>query len=990
MRASWALFAALLAAPGALAQSSNTGAIRGHVTDPQGGAVPGAEISVTGPATKAARSDGNGSYSFDGLVPGTYALTATKKGFEAYGDGAIAVTASGATVLDIRLEVAAIAETVTVDSTAPALSLDPNNNAGAIIIKGDDLDALPDDPDEMADALQALAGPAAGPNGGQVFIDGFTGGRMPPKSSIREIRINANPFSAEYDRLGFGRIEILTKPGTDQWRGETSYRFNDDSLNSRNPFSRNKPPYQRREWGGSLGGPLVAKKASFFIDFERRDVDDNQLINATILDPADLAIVPLAASVVTPQHRTTVSPRIDWQLSPTHTLVARYTYTTSDQTDAGVGGFSLPSRGYDTGGKQHTLQLTETAVYGKVISETRLRYALDRQSKNGDDSLPTLNVQDAFTGGGSQVGPSFNDQKRWELQNVTSWAHGKHSLRAGIRLRTVNQDDLARQGFGGTVVFSGGFGPKLDANNQLVVDGSGNPVFVPVTSMERYRRTVVLQGLGLSPTAIRALGGGATQFQIVGGDPEARVTQWDVAPFVQDDWHATPDLLVSAGLRYETQDNISSYLNFAPRLGFAWSAGPKNAQGQARTVVRGGFGVFYDRFGEDLTLRANRYDGVSTSQYVVTRPSVLDQLEFAADGSVSGVPSVEDLAASAVPQATWHVAPDVQAPYTLQSSLSLERQLPANFTVSGTFIAAQGRRQLRSRAINAPLPDGTHPLGVAAGDVYQVESTGRLNQYQWILGVNSRLSKKLTLFARYFLSWAKSDTDGSSSFPANQYNLSSEYGRAGNDVRHRVTLGGNVTGPWGVRISPFVILSTGRPYNITVGRDLNRDSLFTDRPSYATDPDQPGVVETPFGLLDPDPVAGEARIPRNLGVGPAFAVVNLRLSKTLTFGKGVAAPAPPGGPAGPGFGGPGFGGPGGFGGGGRGRGDEGGGGKGLTFSVSAQNLLNHVNPSTPVGNLTSLLFGQSLSTAGGFGGGGGGGGGSGGNRRIELQARFGF
>jgi hypothetical protein len=115
-------------------------------------------------------------------------------------------------------------------------------------------------------------------------------------------------------------------------------------------------------------------------------------------------------------------------------------------------------------------------------------------------------------------------------------------------------------------------------------------------------------------------------------------------------------------------------------------------------------------------------------------------------------------------------------------------------------------------------------------------------------------------------------------------------------------------------------------------------------------------------------------------------VVNLRLSKTLTFGKGVAAPAPPGGPAGPGFGGPGFGGPGGFGGGGRGRGDEGGGGKGLTFSVSAQNLLNHVNPSTPVGNLTSLLFGQSLSTAGGFGSGGG----SGGNRRIELQARFGF
>ncbi len=986
MRASLALLVALLAAPGAFAQSSNTGGIRGHVTDPQGGVVPGAEISVTGPATKTTRTDGKGIYSLDGLVPGTYALTVMKRGFEAYGSGAIAVAAGRVTDLDIQLAVAAIEETVNVDSAAPALSIDPSNNAGAITIKGDDLDALPDDPDEMADALQALAGPAAGPNGGQVFIDGFTGGRMPPKASIREIRINANPFSAEYDRLGFGRIEIFTKPGTDQWRGETSYRFNDDILNSRNPFAQNKPPYQRREWGGNVSGPLVAKKASFVIDFERRDVDDNQLINATILEPEDLAIVPLAVSVVTPQHRTTVSPRIDWQISPSHTLVARYAYTSSDQTDAGVGGFSLPSRGYDTTDRQHTLQLTETAVYGKVISETRLRYFKERQTREVDDSVPTLQVQDAFTGGGSPLGPSFNDQRRWELQSVTSWASGKHSLRAGFRLRTVDVDDLARQGFGGTVVFSGGFGPKLDANNQLVAGPDGNPVFVPVTSMERYRRTIVLQGLGLSPAAIRALGGGASQLQIVGGDPDAKVTQWDVAPFVQDDWHATPDLLVSAGLRYETQDNIESHLNFAPRLGFAWSAGPKNAQGQARTVVRGGFGIFYDRFGEDLTLRANRFNGVSTSQYVVMQPAVLDQLGFAADGSVSGVPSVEELEAFAIPQATWHVAPDLQASYTLQSSLSLERQLPGNFTVSGTLIAAQGRRQLRSRNINAPLADGARPLGVAAGDVYQVESAGRLNQYQWILGINNRLSKKLTVFVRYFLSWAKSDTDGSSSFPANQYDLKGEYGRAGNDMRHRVTLGGNVTGPWGVRISPFVILSTGRPYNITIGRDLNLDSVFTDRPAFADDPDKPGVVQTPYGLLDPDPVAGEAIIPRNLGVGPGFAVVNLRICKTLTFGKGLAAPAPPGGPGGPGGGGPGFGGPGGFGGGGRGRGDEGGGGKGLTISIFAQNLLNHVNPSTPVGNLTSLLFGQSLSTAGGFGSGGG----AGGNRRIELQARLGF
>src|SRR5207249_8912411 len=124
---------------------------------------------------------------------------------------------------------------VTVKGDAgPSLSVEPDNNATALVIKGEDLAALPDDPDDLADALQALAGPGAGPNGGQIYIDGFSGGQLPPKESIREIRINQNPFSAEYDRLGFGRIEILTKPGTDKIRGAIMLTDSDALFNSRN------------------------------------------------------------------------------------------------------------------------------------------------------------------------------------------------------------------------------------------------------------------------------------------------------------------------------------------------------------------------------------------------------------------------------------------------------------------------------------------------------------------------------------------------------------------------------------------------------------------------------------------------------------------------------------------------------------------------------------------------------------------------------------
>ena len=516
-----------------------------------------------------------------------------------------------------------------------------------------------------------------------------------------------------------------------------------------------------------------------------------------------------------------------------------------------------------------------------------------------------------------------------------------------------------------------------------------------------------MNGVSLQPildmdSAIRALGGGAAQLQIAGGNPEATVSQWDFAPFVQDDWRITNTLLLSAGLRYELQNNFDSHLDLAPRLGFSWSPGAKGGQGgQARTVVRGGFGIFYDRFGEDLTLRLHRYDGAHTQQYLVTDAAVLDQLRFSPTG-VTGLPSVEELARFALPQTTWTVAPELRTPYTLQYSLSLERQLPANFTVTGTFIAAQGRRLLRSRNINAPLPDGSRPLGAEAGSVYQIESTGRLNQLQGIFGVNNRLSQRLTLFFRYFLSRARSDTDGVDTFPADPTQLALEYGRASIDVRHRVTLGGNVRGPWDIRVSPFLIASSGRPFNITLGRDLNGDGLLTDRPSIALDPGEPGAVPTSYGLLSTQPVAGELLIPRNLGEGPGFVVLNLRLSRTFSLGsKRGGSPAPPDdpggprgpeGPRGPGRGRGGFGGRGGGGGGEgrRGGGDEG--GRGLTVSLSAQNVFNHVNRGTPVGNLSSPLFGQSLSSAGGFGFGPGAGGGSAsaGNRRIELQARFAF
>jgi len=1004
---------ALILCVGASFAQQAGGTLRGQIKDEFGGVIVGAVVVAVDArgAEKTATANEEGIYTLRGLTPGTYTVRVQAAGFAQYDNAEVQIVAGRANPLDITLGVSIAAEEVTIASQSP-VSTEPENNAGAIVLRGTDIEALPDDPDDLAEALQALAGPSAGPNGGQLYIDGFTGGRLPPRESIREIRINSNPFAAEFDRLGFGRIEILTRPGSDKFRGQAFFSFMDESLNSRNPFAPNRAPFQRRQFGGNVSGPIISKKASFFVDFERRDEDENELINATILDSA-LVPTPFALAVLTPRKRTTFSPRFDYQLNTNNTLVARYSFSKRENIGDGIGSFNLLSRAYDSANTEHTFQLTETAIITpSIVNETRFQFFRERDEQEGDNSVPTIRVLDAFTGGGAQVGLAFNNENRWELANNTSWARGTHALKFGVRLRGISIDDISPNNFGGTFTFGGGFAPQLGANNQVVVDASGQPVLEPITSIERYRRTLLFGQQNLTAAQIRALGGGATQFQIAGGDPEAGVSQVDFGGFIQDDWRVRPSLTLSLGLRYEAQTNVSRNLNFAPRLSFAWQPGAGGG-GQAKSVIRGGFGIFYERIGEELSLQANRFNGINQQQFLVTDLALLDLAQFTL-GGVTNVPTVDTLTSFAQPQTTRLLADDVQAPYTIQSVLGYERQLPYNFTFSATYINSRTLHLLRSRNINAPLPgtfvpgvpgSGVRPFG-DAGNIYQYESSGRLNQNQLLFSVSNRLSPSFTISARYSLSKAEGDSDGAGSFPSNQYDLSTEYGRSSFDVRHRLFLFGSINAPWGFRLNPFVIASSGRPFNITTGRDTNGDSLFTERPALATDLTKPGVIVTPLGAFDPNPAPGQAIIPRNFATGPSFFTVNLNLSKTFGFGGeaggqsassqqgGGERGGPGGGGGGRGGGGRGGGGFGGFGGGG-GRGGGGGDSSNsrynLNFSVRVENLLNNVNEGTPVGNLSSSLFGQSLSTASGFGGGPGGGGNqAAGNRRIVGQVRFSF
>ena len=324
------------------------GTLRGVIKDELGATIVGATVTLTdATGVRTATTNGEGAYVFNGLAPGKYSLRAAAKGFANSDESEVDVT-RGTQSLDLTLKVTIEEQKVTIAAEAP-LSTESTANANQTLITGKDLDALPDDPDELAAALQALAGPSMGPNGGQIFVDGFSGGRLPPKESIREIRINQNPFAAENDQPS-GRIDILTRPGTDKIRGSAFFNFQDESFNSRNPFatsSAKRSPFQLRQYGGNLGGPLVKKKASYFLDFERREIDDNELVKATVLD-ANLNPFDLGFGVVVPRRNVTFSPRLDYQINTNNTLIARYSYSHSSTANGGVGGFSLPERAYNS------------------------------------------------------------------------------------------------------------------------------------------------------------------------------------------------------------------------------------------------------------------------------------------------------------------------------------------------------------------------------------------------------------------------------------------------------------------------------------------------------------------------------------------------------------------------------------------------------------------------------------------------------------------
>ena len=877
-RAALVLVAVLAASP-VLAQAPPPAAqaqLRVTVLDQTGAGIPAAQVTVTaqGTAPVNVAADERGLAAFPALPIGAVQLHVDAPGFVSF-DAPITLR-RGANTQTATLKIEGFQEQVVVDD---AVTQATGSAETSKVLDESVIDQLPDDPDELQAVLEQMAGGL-----GAVFrVNGFTGGRLPNREDIRQIRFRTNSFAADNHDAGRVQIEIITRPNVQAWNGNINANFRNDALNARDAFAATKTPQNIARVAGGVRGPIVARKTSLRLNLDRNE--SNTAANIYALRPDGS---PLLGFVSNPSHTTFGTIGLEHALTDMQTLRVEYQRQQNVSRNGGVGGFNLPERANnrDNGNGQARLQ-----VQGLIGRSTLNEFHVElRDAWNNQVSVsaaPSVNVLDAFNAGGSGIN-TRSTQRTFEVADNLDFTIGrKHATRVGFEV------------FGGRYRY-------FDARN-----AAGTYTF---SSLEAYQAGTPLQ------------------FTQRIGEVNTSFTAYQTALYWQDDIRTTRTLTISLGVRQEMQTLIADKINLMPRLGLTYS--PRNS----KTIVRGGYGLFYDWYDSNLYDQTLRVNGIAQRDVRVNCPGYPDPFAPSADASCRaslgvGVPIVQ-------PGGRIQASPSLKMPRVHQASVSVERPIGANLRAAVGYQTLRGRNQMRARDINTPDPiTGLRPEP-AIGSVTQFESTGRSARDSLNVNLGYAIPRRqINLGMNYTLARYYNHADNATQLPVDSYQPDLEWGPSAQDIRHRMQANLFLPPMFGFRATlNGLVYQSAAPYNITTGVDNNHDQVINDRPLDATGK-----------TIGRNSARGSARWgDMSMRLSRAFAFGVPAVNRAARSGQGAAALAQQGGGAG--GGGPRGGGGGGF--------QQGTSRFNLEFFAQADNVLNRVNFTNYAGTMTSRLFGQ--------------------------------
>jgi hypothetical protein len=781
-------------------------ALSGVVSASNGAVIPGAEIDLvdsTGTTIGKFQSADDGTFQVTAPHPGSYTLVVSANGFKTV-QTAVTISAPGASAVSTKAAVKLAAPTRIVMPVAPAAtnivvnaensvdltSTDENHDSS--VLTASDLKSLPIFDNDFVGAMGAfLDSDVAATGGSGLMVDGVEANRVTVSASaVQEVHINQDPYSARYYYPGRGQMEIITKSAADAYHGEFNFYFRDSALNAQNALAPSKPFEQRRIYEGSTTGPIPhSKNSGFLVSFNRAEEDLNSVVSASIVPTPSNPSGAFNANVPAPTRDTEFSVRASHQFG-TNSAYAQYSYQDWTGQNQGVGGQTLAAAGYSSRYREDDFVVhVDSALSATTLNQISLVAEHDGSRNRNVAEVPRISLPGYFLSGSAQ-NDSYGTEYNARLSDIVTWTHGRNLVKYGIGIPHMSRrafDDETNE------LGSYTFGPTLAADGVTVLE----------TSLQNYTANL--------PSA----------YSQNTGDTHFIYHQQELGAFVQDQIKINDRFAINPGLRYDWQNFLAARrLGFSPRVSFAWVLDP-----DAKMIVRGGGGIYYDRFGGGPLLDLVRYRNARRRSIVLSfNPASLPQ--------TGCIPITDCVALTAQPPNIVELEPNARIPYQIQYGLSIERQLGEKATGIISVYSMRGIDMFRSVDMNAPTPESGYAVrpNPDCGRIRQMQPAGFYVGNGFDISYRGRWNKYFTGFGRYTWSHYEANTGGLWWYPQNQYDPGDEWSNSNWDRRQRMGMYAIFDQKSLLNLAAGIFANTGAPWTILTGTDPYGDGLFNARP----------------------------------------------------------------------------------------------------------------------------------------------------------------